>query len=58
MGLASGILDKGMFAAITMMVMTTTFVAPPLLRWLLPPSTKPHPIERPEGIDDLVTESK
>jgi hypothetical protein len=24
----------------------------------LPPSTKPHPIERPEGIDDLVTESK
>ncbi len=58
MGLASGILDKGMFAAITLMVMSATFVSPPLLRWLLPPSKKPHPIERPEGIDDLVTESK
>jgi len=58
MGLASGILDKGMFAAITMMVMTTTFVAPPLLRWLLPPGNQPHPLEQPEGIEDLVTESK
>ncbi len=34
-----------------------TFVVP-LLRWLLSPSTQPHRIKRPEGIDDLVTESK
>ena len=54
MGLSSGLLDNGMFAAITMMVMTTTFVAPPLLRWLLPPSSKSHQIELPEGIEDLV----
>ena len=35
-GLNSGVFDAGTFAAVTLMVMVTTFIAPPLLRWLLP----------------------
>lgn len=37
MGLAKGILDRGLFSAIALMVMVTTFMAPPLLKWLFPP---------------------
>ncbi len=58
MGLSSGLLDSGLFSAITLMVMATTFVAPPLLRLLLPPSSEPRAASTPEAIDDLVTESK
>jgi Kef-type K+ transport system membrane component KefB len=32
MGLASGTFDAGLFSAITLMVMVTTFIAPPLLK--------------------------
>ena len=35
MGLASAVLDAGLYAALTLMVMVTTFVAPPLLKALL-----------------------
>lgn len=35
MGLASRVLDAGLYAALTLMVMVTTFVAPPLLKMLL-----------------------
>ena len=35
MGLAAGVLDPGLFAAVTAMVMVTTFIAPPLLKMLL-----------------------
>ncbi|HEU4800111.1 MAG TPA: cation:proton antiporter, partial [Gemmatimonadales bacterium] len=35
MGLASGVLDAGLYAALTLMVMVTTFVAPPVLKALL-----------------------
>ncbi len=55
MGLSLGVLDAGLFSAITLMVMATTFVAPPLLRLLLPPGTGRR--VPPEGIDELVTES-
>jgi Kef-type K+ transport system membrane component KefB len=34
-GLAAGVLDAGLFAALTLMVMVTTFVAPPTLKLLL-----------------------
>ena len=34
-GLAAGVLDAGLFAALTLMVMVTTFVAPPALKLLL-----------------------
>jgi Kef-type K+ transport system membrane component KefB len=39
LGLTSGVLTAGLFSALTMMVMATTFVAPPLLRMLFPPAT-------------------
>src|SRR5208282_3070023 len=37
MGLAAGVFDAALFSAITLMVMVTTFMAPPLLRVLFPP---------------------
>lgn len=54
MGLASGVFDAGLFSAVTLMVMVTTFIAPPLLKLLFPPvrpRQKPH---EPEGIEELV----
>jgi Kef-type K+ transport system membrane component KefB len=56
-GLTAGVFDAGLFSAITLMVMVTTFVAPPLLKLLFPPihaETTPPP---PEGIEDLATEA-
>lgn len=41
-GLSSGVLNAGQYSAVTLMVMGTTLLAPPLLRWLLPPK-KPKP---------------
>jgi Kef-type K+ transport system membrane component KefB len=38
MGLVSGVFDARLFSAVTLMVMVTTFIAPPLLRLLFPPS--------------------
>jgi Kef-type K+ transport system membrane component KefB len=55
MGLASGVFDAAMFSAVTLMVMVTTFLAPPLLRLLFPPKAGVKPTE-PEGIENLVTE--
>lgn len=55
MGLSTGLLDPGLFSAVTLMVMATTFVAPPLLYFLMPP---PRSFKRPkasEGIDELVS---
>ena len=37
MGLSSGVFDAKLFSAVTLMVMVTTFLAPPLLRVLFPP---------------------
>ncbi len=37
MGLHSGVFDAKLFSAVTLMVITTTFLAPPLLRALFPP---------------------
>jgi Kef-type K+ transport system membrane component KefB len=37
-GLASGIFKQDLFSAVTLMVMVTTFLAPPLLRVLFPPT--------------------
>ncbi|MCI0381314.1 MAG: cation:proton antiporter [Gemmataceae bacterium] len=56
-GLETRVFDAGMFSAVTLMVMVTTFIAPPLLKVLFPPrpqTPKPPP---PEGIEDLVTEA-
>jgi Kef-type K+ transport system membrane component KefB len=56
MGLESEVFSAGLFGAVTLMVMVTTFLAPPLLKVLFPPL---RPGQRPavaEGIEELVTE--
>jgi len=57
MGLASGVFDPGLFSAVTLMVMVTTFMAPPLLKFLFPPVLPEQKPPEPEGIEDLVTEA-
>jgi Kef-type K+ transport system membrane component KefB len=57
MGLTSGVLDTGLFSAFTLMVMVTTFIAPPLLKYLFPPVARDHKPPEPEGIEQLVTEA-
>ena len=54
-GLHTGVFDAGLFSAVTLMVMVTTFLAPPLLRWLCPPRPHQPPPPRPEGVEELVT---
>lgn len=57
-GLTLGVFDAGLFGAVTLMVMATTFVAPPLLKWLLGREpTAGRPAEEADGIEDLVTEA-
>ncbi|MEB3273332.1 MAG: cation:proton antiporter [Prochlorothrix sp.] len=46
-GSASGVLDKPLEAAIIVMVILTTFLAPPLLQWALKDSPKPEPEPEP-----------
>lgn len=55
-GLAGGVLDAGLFAALTVVVMFTTFLAPPLLKWLASGGPTPPMVLAPEGIEDLATE--
>ena len=55
MGLASGVFDAGLFSAVALMVMVTTFMAPPLLRLLFPPSDPSFVPPKPDGIEELVT---
>jgi len=55
MGLASGCLDPGLFGAITLMVMVTTFLAPPLLKHLLRDRPIPKRPGELEEVGDLVT---
>lgn len=61
MGLSRGAIDTQLFSALTIMVMVTTFLAPPLLGRLAKTTTPVEPMptemeERPGdgGIDDLV----
>jgi RNA-directed DNA polymerase len=55
MGLASGVFDPGLFSATTLMVMVTTFIAPPLLKLVFPPVRPEQEPPEPEGIEELVT---
>jgi Kef-type K+ transport system membrane component KefB len=57
MGLASGVLDVGLFSALTLMVMVTTFVAPPALKSLLGPGGSPSGRVEPGGASQLTTEA-
>lgn len=57
MGLATGVFTPGLFSAVTLMVMVTTFIAPPLLKLLIPPLPAQRRPSESEGIEDLVTEA-
>ena len=57
MGLTGGVLTPGLFSAVMVMVMVTTFMAPPLLKLLVPSTPHRDQPSEPEGIDDLVTKS-
>ncbi|MGD9632329.1 MAG: cation:proton antiporter [Pirellulales bacterium] len=57
MGLSSGVFDGAMFSAVTLMVMVTTFVAPPLLKALCPRGSVARVDEELDAIEDLVTEA-
>ncbi|HEV3257869.1 MAG TPA: cation:proton antiporter [Gemmataceae bacterium] len=55
LGLGSGVIDRGLFSAVTLMVMATTLVSPPWLKLLL---GRKHPEQRPperRGFEELVT---
>lgn len=56
MGLTAGVLTTGMFSALTLMVMVTTFMAPPLLKMLFPPTGRVAR-ERAGGVAELTTEA-
>ena len=54
LGLTAGLITGGLYSSVAMMVMVTTFVAPPLLRALLP---KGVPDDECGTLSDVVTES-
>jgi Na+:H+ antiporter len=54
-GLASGVFTLPLFSAVTMMVLVTTYMTPPLLKYLLPAGPQTPPPPAPEGIEELVT---
>ena len=53
--LAGAILDERLFTAVTLMIILTTLVAPPVVRWLLPPASGPSQ-GRPSAVGELVSE--
>lgn len=53
MGLATGALDEGLFSAVILMVMVTTFVAPPWLAWL--GRGRDRHQRDPSGLNELVS---
>jgi Kef-type K+ transport system membrane component KefB len=55
MGLTTGVLSAGLFSALTLMVMVTTFMAPPLLKVLFPPTGKRG--QDPGSVAELTTEA-
>jgi Kef-type K+ transport system membrane component KefB len=57
MGLMSGVFDAAMFSAVALMVMVTTFMAPPLLKMLFPRVSGPQPDDEPDAIEELVSEA-
>ena len=57
MGFATGVFDAGLFGAVTLMVIVTTLLAPPCLKFLLGPASDGLPEYQGEGIEDLVNEA-
>jgi len=56
MGLTTGVLTSGLFSALTLMVMVTTFMAPPLLKLLFPPRVGARP-SAAGGLAEITTEA-
>ncbi|MFO0910473.1 MAG: cation:proton antiporter [Isosphaeraceae bacterium] len=59
MGRDGGVFDDSLFTAVTLVVLITTFLAPPLLKWLSPAGPlagRAAPPKDREGIEDLATE--
>jgi Kef-type K+ transport system membrane component KefB len=57
MGLTTGALTSGLFSALTLMVMVTTFLAPPLLKILFPPGPRADVPPDSDGMAQLATEA-
>jgi hypothetical protein len=57
MGLSTEVFDTAMFSAVALMVLVTTFMAPPLLRLLFPPVGGPVAHNQPDAIEELVSEA-
>jgi Kef-type K+ transport system membrane component KefB len=56
LGLTAGLLSAGLYSSVALMVMVTTFLAPPVLRALLHEKRQP-PEDSDRALYDLVTES-
>jgi Kef-type K+ transport system membrane component KefB len=54
LGLGSGVLDAGLFGAVLLMVMVTTFIAPPWLTYLTRDNRTPPSTGAGEGLPELV----
>jgi Kef-type K+ transport system membrane component KefB len=54
-GLAAGVFGASLFSAVTLMVLVTTFMAPPLLKLLFPPIRSEQKPSVPGGLEELVT---
>jgi len=57
MGLSTSVFNEGLFTGATLMVLVTTFIAPPLLKVLLSARPSRRTTEPLEGLEDLVTEA-
>jgi hypothetical protein len=56
LGLSAGLLSAGLYSSVALMVMITTFVAPPALRALLA-KTELAPQDAESAVCDVVTEA-
>jgi len=56
-GLQKGVFDSGIFGGVTLMVIFTTFLAPPILKALLSKSSGPTDRTERDAIENLVTEA-
>ncbi|WP_250846657.1 cation:proton antiporter [Aquisphaera insulae] len=57
MGMTAGIFDESLFAGVTLMVLVTTFLAPPLLKRLVGSHRGGELPDSADGIEDLVMEA-
>jgi Kef-type K+ transport system membrane component KefB len=56
LGRDTGVLERGLFAALTVVVMATTLLAPPLLKFMLSPAPGGRSQRDEAGIEELATE--